>query len=147
MQGVSWWSWQHARKRQWRALGGPAYGDPRVPALQQLPVPAAGLKGDLVAWAQQLLVGGGFTTPINGYFESPTRSAVVALQASKGLAQTGNLDVPTWNVLLTFEAQPVIWTKSGAYPARTQNALPEPLSANLPAKRYEIPPVAKRRPR
>jgi len=149
MEGVSWWSWQHARKRQWRALGGPASGIPGYQPYNSFPFLRQGSKGDLVAWAQQLLVGGGFTTPINGYFESPTRSAVLALQASKGIAQTGNLDVPTWEALLTFEPQPVIWTKSGAYPARSGGAtvLPEPRSAKLPAKRYEIPAPKARRPR
>jgi hypothetical protein len=146
MQGVSWWSWQHAGKRQWRAVGGPAYPIPGYQPYNSYPFLRLGSKGDLVAWAQQLLAGGGYSTPITGYFESPTRSAVLALQANKGLAQTGNIDVPTWDVLLQFEAKPVIWTKSGAVAARVRNGLPEPRSARLPAKRYEIPPPKARRP-
>lgn len=142
MQGVSWWSWQSAGKRQWKAVGGRTGAIPGYLPYNSYPFLRQGSKGDLVAWAQQLLAGGGYTTPISGYFESPTRSAVLSLQASKGLAQTGNIDVPTWNVLLQFQPLAVRWTKSGAYPAgmRSGNALPEPRSAKLPAKRYEIPP-------
>ena len=103
-----------------------------------------GSKGDLVAWAQQLLAGGGFYTPITGYFESPTRTAVLNMQASKGLPQTGAIDVPTWNLLLTFQPQAVRWTSGGAVTASGDPGLPEPRSAKLPAKRYEIPPGPKR---
>ena len=63
-----------------------------------------GSKGDLVAWAQQLLAGGGYSTPITGYFEAPTRTAVLRCRRAKGLPQTGAIDVPTWDVLLTFDA-------------------------------------------
>ena len=38
-------------------------------AVPELPVPSLGSKGDFVAWAQQLLAGGGYTVPINGYFQ------------------------------------------------------------------------------
>jgi Putative peptidoglycan binding domain len=149
MAGVSWWSWQHAGKKQWKAVGGRTGPIPGYAPYNSFPFLRQGSKGDLVAWAQQLLAGGGFSTPISGYFESPTRTAVLALQTSRGIAQTGNIDVPTWNVLLEFEPLPVIWTKSGAYPAKRRGAtvLPEPRSAKLPAKRYEIPPPRDRRPR
>jgi hypothetical protein len=146
MQGVSWWSWQHAGKRQWKAVGGGAGPVPGYLPYNSYPFLRQGSKGDLVAWAQQLLAGGGYTTPINGYFESPTRSAVLQLQAAKGITQSGNIDVPTWDALLQFEPLPVRWTRSGAYPARAggRPVLTEPLSANLPARRYEIPPGSKR---
>jgi peptidoglycan hydrolase-like protein with peptidoglycan-binding domain len=143
---VSWWSWQHAGKRQWKAVGGQAAAIPGYQPYESFPFLRQGSKGDLVAWAQQLLAGGGYSTPITGYFEAPTRSAVLSLQAAKGLTQSGNIDVPTWNELLQFEAKPVVWTKGGAVAARVRNGLPEPHSASLPAKRYEIPPVSKRRP-
>ncbi|MGH2957700.1 MAG: peptidoglycan-binding domain-containing protein [Solirubrobacterales bacterium] len=149
MQGVSWWSWQHAGKKQWKAVGGRTGAIGGYQPYNSYPFLRQGSKGDLVAWAQQLLVGGGYYTPITGYFESPTTTAVLQLQAAKGLTQTGNIDVPTWDVLLQFEPVAVRWTKSGAYPARARgaNVLPEPRSAKLPAKRYEIPPPRARRPR
>ena len=149
MQGVSWWSWQHARKKQWKAVGGRAGAIPGYLPYNSYPFLRQGSKGDLVAWAQQLLAGGGYSTPISGYFEGPTRTAVLQLQAAKGLTQSGNIDVPTWEVLLQFEPLRVRWTRNGAYPARSDGraVLPVPRSAKLPARRYEIPPVSKRRPR
>ena len=140
MQGVSWWSWQHAGKRQWKAVGGQVAPISGYRVSQSYPVLRQGSKGDLVAWAQQLLAGGGFPTPITGYFESPTRSAVSTLQASRGLVQTGSIDAPTWSAMLQLEPIAVRWTKKGAVAAGSDgHALPEPRSATLPAKRYEIP--------
>ena len=144
MEGVSWWSWQHAGKRQWKAVGGKVKPLRDYARYDSFPFLRLGSKGDLVAWAQQLLSGGGYATPISGYFESPTRSAVLAMQADRGLLQTGNIDVPTWNVLLTFQPRAVRWTRAGAVAAAGSGALSEPRSASLPAKRYEIPPPGKR---
>ena len=145
MEGVSWWSWQHAGKRQWKAVGGGVKPLSGYAPYESFPFLTVGAKGDLVAWAQQLLAGGGYATPITGYYESPTEAAVLALQASRGLALTGDLDVPTWNVLLTFQPQAVRWTDGGAVPASGPDPLPEPLSATLPARDYEIPPPHRRR--
>jgi len=145
MEGVSWWSWQHAGKRQWKAVGGGVKPLSGYATYDSFPFLQLGSKGDLVAWAQQLLAGGGYSTPISGYFEAPTQSAVLALQAARGLTQTGTIDVPTWNVLLTFQPLAVRWTKSGAVAAAGSGALPEPRSATLPPRRNEIPPPRKRR--
>ena len=117
MEGVSWWSWQHSRNRQWKAVSAPVAPIPGYQPYDSFPFLRLGSKGDLVAWAQQLLAGGGYSTPITGYFEAPTRTAVVALQAARSLAQTGSIDVPTWNVLLTHTPLKVRWTKSGAVAA------------------------------
>jgi hypothetical protein len=143
--GVSWWSWQSAGKRQWSAVGQP------VPAAATGPYPSYpflhfGSKGDFVAWAQQLLAGGGYSVPINGYFQAPTQTAVLAFQAAQGLPQTGNLDVPTWAPLLQNKPLAVRWTTSGAVAAGSSGrvALPPPKSANLPAVRDEIPPPQQR---
>jgi hypothetical protein len=140
MDGVSWWSWQHAGKRQWKAVGGGTAPISGFATYDSYPYLRLGSKGDLVAWAQQLLAGGGFYTPITGYFESPTRDAVLSMQAAKGLPLTGAIDVPTWNVLLTFQPQAVRWTSGGAVAASGAPGMPEPRSAKLPAKGYEIPP-------
>jgi hypothetical protein len=143
--GVSWWDWQEAGKRQWKAVGqpvSPASGAP-YPSYPFLHV---GSKGDFVAWAQQLLAGGGYTVPINGYFQGPTQAAVSAFQAAHGLPQTGNLDVPTWGPLLENKPLAVRWTDGGAVAARESGrvALPPPKSAKLPAVRDEIPPPGQR---
>ena len=145
MEGVSWWSWQHAGKRQWKAVGKRVAPLSSSLIYDSYPTLRPGSKGDLIAWAQQLLVGGGYSTPITGYYESPTRSAVSSLQAQSGLPATGSIDSATWRVLLEFEAVPVRWTKGGAVVASGSGlSMPAPRSASLPAKRYEIPPSSHR---
>lgn len=139
MQGVAWWSWQHTGRRQWKAVRGGVKPIPGYQTYDSFPFLKQGAKGDLVAWAQQLLAGGGYQTPVSGYFEAPTRSAVLALQAAHGLLQTGAVDVPTWNVLQTHTPLAVRWTGKGAVAAGGAGALSEPRSAKLPAKGYEIP--------
>ena len=139
--GVSWWSWQSAGKRQWKAVGVPVAPATTAP-YQSYPFLRLGSKGDFVAWAQQLLAGGGYSVPINGYFQAPTQIAVYAFQADHGLPQTGNLDVPTWTLLVENKPLAVRWTKGGAVAAGSSGrlALPPPKSAKLPAVRDEIPP-------
>jgi hypothetical protein len=145
-EGVSWWSWQSARNRQWKAVRAPVAPSAVAP-YQSYPFLRLGSKGDFVAWAQQLLAGAGYSTPITGYFESPTQSAVYSYQAAHGLAQTGNLDVPTWDLLVKENPLPVRWTKGGAVAASGADgraALRPPRSAKLPAVRDEIPPPKRR---
>jgi Putative peptidoglycan binding domain len=140
-EGVSWWSWQSAGKRQWKALRTPV-GPASVTPYPSYPFLRLGSKGDFVAWAQQLLAGAGYSVPITGYYQASTQSAVYSFQAANGLAQTGNLDTPTWPVLLQHDPVPVRWTKGGAVAAGSPGhlTLPPPRSAELPAIRDEIPP-------
>jgi hypothetical protein len=144
-EGVSWWSWQSAGKRQWQALRTPV-GPASATPYPSYPFLRLGSKGDFVAWAQQLLAGAGMSAPITGYYQASTQSAVYSFQATRGLPQTGNLDVPTWSVLIQSKALPVTWTKSGAVASRSGGrlTLPAPRSAKLPPVRNEIPPPRKR---
>ncbi len=144
-QGVSWWSWQSAGKRQWQAVRTPV-GPASAAPYPSYPFLRLGSKGDFVAWAQQLLAGAGMPVPITGYYQASTQSAVYSFQATRGLPQTGNLDVPTWSVLIQSKAVPVTWTKSGALASSSGGrlTLPAPRSAKLPSVRNEIPPPAKR---
>jgi len=147
MEGVSWWDWQEARNRQWKAVGQPVAAPAGYVPYNSYPYLRLGSKGDFVAWAQQLLAGGGYTTPINGYFQAPTQSAVYTFQADHALPQNGTLDVPTWDLLLKNTPLPVRWVKGGgAVPASSDGRLllPPPKSAKLPAVRDEIPPPSKR---
>jgi hypothetical protein len=143
--GVSWWSWQSAHKRQWKAISAPVAPAAATP-YPSYPFLHLGSKGDFVAWAQQLLAGGGLSVPINGYFQAPTQSAVYSFQAAHGLPQSGNLDVATWTQLLQNDPLPVRWTSGGAVAAGSSGrlVLPPPRSAKLPAVRDEIPPPSKR---
>jgi hypothetical protein len=143
MGGVSWWSWQHSGKRQWKAVGGGVRAEAIAP-YDSYPTLRVGSKGDMVAWAQQLLAGGGFTTEISGYFEEPTRQALVAFQTSRGILASGVLDPLTWPHLLKLPPLPVRWTSGGAVAASKPGVRPEPRSAELPARDYEIPRVSKR---
>jgi hypothetical protein len=147
MEGVSWWSWQTARKRQWKAVGAPVAAPLGYAPYNSYPYLRLGSKGDFVAWAQQLLAGAGYSTPINGYYQSATQSAVYSYQAAHGLPQSGSLDVPTWDLLLKENPLPVRWTKGGAVAASKDDGylvLPPPKSATLPAVRDEIPPAKNR---
>jgi hypothetical protein len=140
--GVSWWDWQEAGKRQWKAVGG-AVAPAATAPYASYPFLRLGSKGDFVAWAQQLLAGGGYSVPINGYYQGPTQTAVFAFQADHGLPPSGNLDVPTWDLLIQNKALPVRWTSGGAVAAGHHGGrvvLPPPQSAKLPAVRDEIPP-------
>src|SRR5512133_2658502 len=143
--GVSWWSWQSAGKRQWKAVGSPVSPAATGP-YPSYPFLHLGSKGDFVAWAQQLLAGGGYSVPINGYFQAPTQVAVYSFQADHGLPQTGNLDVATWSVLVQNKPLAVTWTSGGAVAAGSTHGviLHSPKSANLPPVRDEIPPARER---
>jgi hypothetical protein len=148
-QGVSWWDWQEARNRQWQALSTPV-----APATTQ-PYPSypflhLGSKGDFVAWAQQLLAGAGYPIAINGYFQSPMQATVLQFQSAHGLPASGNLDVPTWDLLLSYTPVSVTWTSGGAVASAAASSsggtlrLRPPKSARLPALRDEIPPPRSR---
>ena len=143
--GVSWWDWQEAGNRQWKAISVPV-APAAVTPYPSYPFLRLGSKGDFVVWAQQLLAGAGYSVPINGYYQAPTQSAVVSFQAANGLPQSGYLDVPTWDVLLRGKPLAVRWTTGGAVAAGSGQgvALRPPRSAKLPAVRDEIPPPRSR---
>jgi hypothetical protein len=141
MAGVSWWSWQSASARGWKAIGPKPVQAPvgyqptrKYPRLEQ------GSRGDVVVWAQQLLAGGGYTSKITGSFGPITGAAVAAFQADYGLEPTGAIGAPTWSAMSALSPLPIRWTRSGAVAASSRIARPEPRSAELPARGYEIPP-------
>lgn len=142
MGGVSWWSWQHAGARQWKAVRAPVASLAGYRPYDSYPTLRLGSQGDLVAWAQQHLAGGGLLGKVSGYFTAPTRAALLELQAARGIPRTGALDPASWRELLQLKPLAVRWTKSGAVPSAAGRGLtmPEPASARLPARAYEIPP-------
>jgi hypothetical protein len=139
MEGVSWWSWQHAGRRQWKAVGGAVSGIAGYQTYDSYPYLRLGSKGDVVAWSQQLLNGGGQPVAVTGYFTTPTRDAVANFQVLHGLVPSGAIDVPTWDALLQNEPMRVRWTKGGAVASSGPAAMKPPLSAKLPPRRNEIP--------
>jgi cell wall-associated NlpC family hydrolase len=68
-------------------------------AAQQRPALALGSRSPAVVHVQRTLG----VTPASGYFGELTRSAVQALQRARGLAVTGTVDDPTWDVLLAAD--------------------------------------------
>ena len=96
-----------AARRQAPVEGGRRQGEAaeRLRPLRQLPLPPARLEGRPGRLGPAAPRRAAATRP-----RSPATSrsrparAVLAMQANRGLAQTGNLDVPTWNVLLTLPA-------------------------------------------
>jgi hypothetical protein len=144
--GVSWWSWQHASPRGFRAAGRRALKAPRnyapttaYPQLKQ------GAAGDLVVWAQEHLIAGGYLrSTATGKYGTLTARAVRSFQLAAGLPQTGAIDAATWQQLLDrLDPAEVDWS------ALRTHARPAPASARLPALADELrrrSPPAPRRP-
>ena len=140
---MSWWSWQSAGKRQWKAVGAPVVAPVGYAPYNSYPFLRLGSKGDLVAWAQQLLAGGGYSTPITGYFQAPTQGAVYSFQAAKACPDREHRRPPGTCCSRTRRC-PCAGPAAGRSPPPGPNALPPPRSATLPAKRCEIPPPRER---
>lgn len=165
-RGVSWWVWQYASASDWNAVGAPiapiARPEQQWPTLRAGSGGRVGSRGDLVVWAQQHLAGAGVSVAVDGAFGPGTARAVRTFQTEAGLPVTGAIDAATWPALLQAEPAAVNWVAraratarrsraaaAGARVARTAapRGLPArngPKSAQLPAKRYEIPPGPRR---
>jgi hypothetical protein len=138
--GVSWWSWQETKGKEWRWVGKPLNGAAsRAGASNATPSAGSGYttvksgnSGDLVVWAQQLLRAHGHSVGIDGTYDDGTATAVRAFQVSEGIAPSGEVDDRTWRRLLTRRPRPVDWWRRGE-PAGA------PDSAALDALRLELP--------
>lgn len=142
--GVSWWSWQETKGREWRWVGKPlgdggaksraANADPAYADLGQ------GDAGDLVVWAQQHLAAYGHAVAIDGTLGPETVDAVRELQSAEGLALSGVIDDATWRALLARDPVPVDWSRVGTpRGARAAGVSAVPDSASLDALRFELP--------
>jgi hypothetical protein len=149
--GVSWWSWQHASRRDFAAAGRRPLRPPRnyrpttaYPALEP------GSAGDLVVWAQEHLISGGYlSTTATGNYGKLTERAVSDFQLAAGLPSTGRINAATWRQLLArLDPVAVRWT-SGGHPESAARrgaeiAMQAPRSASLPARDDELGPVSRR---
>ncbi|MDX6699113.1 MAG: hypothetical protein QOE65_2510 [Solirubrobacteraceae bacterium] len=145
--GISWWEWTATSAPAWTALSQPVAALSGYQPASQLPTLKLKAKGDVVVWAQQHLWAAGYRVPLDGLFGVVTRDAVLDFQQERGLAMTGQLDDPTWRVLLRLRPVTVRWQpapRNGrrAVPARAGRGLSAapPRSALLPARAREIPP-------
>lgn len=149
--GVSWWDWQEATTRGWRAVGVAVSSLTTQPQVQ-LPIlsrhgQGTVRAGDLVVWAQEHLISAGYPVAVDGLFGAQTQSAVRSFQSAHDIAVTGRINPATWLALLRYPAAAVTWTAHGAHTARSARAgrssgrwSPAPASARLPSLGYEIPP-------
>jgi hypothetical protein len=150
--GVSWWSWQETKGREWRWVGkslnkrkrktraARSAAASRRPARPGFPVLESGDRGDLVVWAQQLLDAHEQSVEIDGTYDGETVEAVHAFQAAKRLPRTGRVERRTWRKLLTREPEPVHWSRRDEPAgARAAGAASAPDSASLEALRFEVP--------
>jgi hypothetical protein len=148
--GVSWWSWQHASRRGFKAASGRRLAPvPGLAATATYPTLENGARGDLVVWAQEHLEGGGYLkTSITGYFGGASTTATKAFQAAAGLPRTGVIDATTWEQLLVLtEPEAVTWTATPDGVSRRRPGAfsePAPRSARLAPVAREIPPARRR---
>src|SRR3954453_586774 len=140
--GLSWWSWQSTTSTGWSALAkklspvNAAHGPtPVAPTLSR------GLRGDMVVWAQQHLLAFNKSVKANGVFDTRTYNAVKSFQRGKKLAVTGRIDVKTWRRPLVRAPAKITWSNAArsAKVGAGGGTSPEPASAKLPARMYEIP--------
>jgi hypothetical protein len=138
--GVSWWSWQETKGKEWRWVGKQLNGDQPTASASRSGASAGfadleqGAAGDLVVWAQQLLEAHRHAVEIDGTYGAETATVVRAFQAERGLAPSGTVDDATWTQLLTRKPEPVNWSRRGS-PAYAS----EPESASMEALRFEVP--------
>jgi hypothetical protein len=137
-RGVSWWDWQEANNREWRAISAPLVFNLLAPPARY-PALKRGARGDLVVWAQQHLRAAGFPVTVNGVFGARMRNAVLAFQQSVALPLAGRIGPRTWQALLPRGPAQVSWSRRGKARASAATAgRSAPLSARLPAVRNEL---------
>ena len=148
----NWWDWQETAGREWGALAARSAARPvsGYEPTTEHPLLKPGSRGDMVVWAQEHLNSAGEEVPVTGIYGKLTRAAVRSFQEGKGMKVDGRIGTDTWDALLAYEPTPVRWAARAARasasrgPSATRAAVPvppaRPLSADLPAKAYEIPP-------
>jgi hypothetical protein len=134
--GVSWWSWQETKGKEWRWVGKPLKGRrahrARSGGVRRYAPLRRGDRGDLVVWAQRHLAAHGESVDVDGEYDAETVAAVRGFQAAKGLATDGSIDDRTWRALLARAPQDVEWSRRRE-PASAAD------SAALSALRLELP--------
>jgi hypothetical protein len=134
--GVSWWSWQETKRKEWRwvgkALKRKRPDRARVAARGGYASLESGDRGDLVVWAQRHLRAHGQQVDVDGTYDAQTTAAVRNFQAARGIESDGSIDGRTWRALLTRAPKEVDWSRR-----------PEPVAARnaaaLEALRLELP--------
>ena len=141
-KGVSWWSWQDTRRKVWPRLTGRLRGRPPGPKPK---VAYANLdrgdRGDLVVWAQQLLIGRRIHVAANGRYGSKTERGVRTVQRRESLPVTGAINDATWVALLKRKPAIMNWSKQGnpgALEAAPPTASLAPLADEIPTPEERV---------
>jgi peptidoglycan hydrolase-like protein with peptidoglycan-binding domain len=137
---VSWWVWQDTSNSEWKTLGASLGNVRRPSAARGMYALRRGATGDLVVWAQELLVASGRRMAVDGGYGARTVSAVRAFQRSKGMTVTGVIDTTTWRRLLKYRPTTPRWDKKTSRPGRAVASTVSPgrsgpPSAWLPSRR------------
>ena len=135
--GASWWDWQEASGRDWRAVGAPLVEPFSLFPTAGYPLIRRRARGDLVVWAQQHLRAAGLPVAVDGVFGARTEEAVRAFQRGEGLPAGGAIGRRTWETLLRLAPVRVSWRANGASAAGLGQRTGPP-SAWLPARRNEL---------
>ena len=98
--GVSWWSWQSAGKRQWKAVGSPVVACRSRPRTRAIRSCASARRATSSPGRSSSSQAAGTRSRSTATSRRPTQAAVYPSRPSHGLPQTGNLDVPTWSLLV-----------------------------------------------
>jgi hypothetical protein len=147
--GVSWWSWQEAKARDFASLAAPLPLTSRPAADPGYPLLSAVSRGDIVVRAQQLLLASGAQLTVTGRMDLATRRAVAAFKRTRGLGSNSLVTAATWPALLAFEPTPVTWKPRGyalptpqlpplATPARAGGAVTAAAPPPWPARADEL---------
>jgi hypothetical protein len=140
---ASWWVWQGLPRSNWVALSQRISSLSRYRPNTSYARLTPGAQGDLVVWAQEHLASAGQPVTIDGSFGPKTKAAVQRFQRAHRISAIGSIGPATWAALLRYRPISVTWrTRGGRSVARAAGGqtIQVPLSARLPAKRYEIPP-------
>jgi hypothetical protein len=141
--GVSWWSWQETKGKEWRWVGKPLGDGAGKSHAASTPSGyenfGSGDAGDLVVWAQQHLAASGEPVAVDGTYGAETVNAVRGFQADEGLAPSGELDDATWQALLARRPVPIDWSRIGSPSGARVAGTAVPDSASLDTLRFEVP--------
>jgi Putative peptidoglycan binding domain/Glycosyl hydrolases family 25 len=118
-RAVSWWVWQDTNDAEWTTLGRSLGNVERPRAARGMYALRRGAKGDLVVWAQELLVAAGYRLAVDGGYGPRSVAVVRAFQRSKGLAATGVVDTTTWRRLQKYRPTTPRWDKKSSRPGRS----------------------------
>jgi len=144
--GVSWWSWQEAKARDFASVGAAL---PRLsrPAVDPgYPVLTSVSRGDIVVRAQQLLLSAGGYLRVTGRMDLATRRAVATFKRARGLGSNGIVTTAIWPALLSYEPTPVTWKPRGyalpvppiAVPSTAGGAVTATTPPRWPARTNEL---------